>query len=107
MGSVDPSRHFQCLALGILSYINGILNGLNIIFGGCWGGYEDIKGNKDNGFLLVEEVTVEVVYTLKIKCETSAGCQAFVFGVWQRQIIWGGRSWGEGGFEYSLLWSED
>ncbi len=107
MESVDPSRHFQCLALDILSYINGALSGVNAIFGGCWGGYEGIKGNKDNEFLLVEGMTVGVVHTQKIKRETSARCQAFVFGVWQRQIIWGGRSWGEGGFEYSLLWSED
>lgn len=74
---------------------------------GLLGGCENIKGNKDNEFLLVEGMTVGVVHTQKIKRETSARCQAFVFGVWQRQIIRGGRSWGEGGFEYSLLWSED
>lgn len=35
MGFVGPSRHFQCLALGILSYINGIV-GVECYLWGLW-----------------------------------------------------------------------
>lgn len=33
MGFMSPSRHFQCLALDRLSYINGVLYIVGIIFG--------------------------------------------------------------------------